>query len=123
VAGGLSGSLDARRHAEEDHAVVASASRELIRRIVLDYGFWDRYLDRPWVDINDDPPELDTELALLTVAEMTLEVRMLQNPNLMTLFLRQGDERLPELGYDDNCAQWDCPVLTDRVDVVSGYLG
>ncbi|MEO3926068.1 hypothetical protein ABGB07_19690 [Micromonosporaceae bacterium B7E4] len=83
-----------------------SASRDLIRRIVLDYGFWDGYLDRPWETFDDDPPELVTELALLAAGEMSLEVRMLQNPNLMTLFLRQGDELLPELGYDDDCAQF-----------------
>ncbi|MGW5670238.1 hypothetical protein [Micromonospora sp. NPDC003776] len=86
--------------------MVVPASRDLIRRIVLDYGFWDGYLDRPWEDFDDDPPELMTELALLTVGDLSLEVRMLQNPNLMTLFLRQGDELLPELGYDDDCAQF-----------------
>lgn len=37
---------------------------------------------------------------------MSLEVRVLQNPNLMTLLLRQGGELLPELGYDDDCAQF-----------------
>jgi hypothetical protein len=86
--------------------MAVSASRDLIRRIVLDYGFWDGYLDRPWEDFDDDPPELVTELVLLTAGETSLEVRMLQNPNLMTLFLRQGDELLPELGYDDDCAQF-----------------
>lgn len=85
---------------------MAPASRELIRRIVLDYGFWDGYLDRPWETFDDDPPELITELALLAAGDLSLEARMLQNPNLMTLFLRQGDELLPELGYDDDCAQF-----------------
>ncbi|MFF5234337.1 hypothetical protein [Dactylosporangium sp. NPDC000521] len=86
--------------------MVISAGRDVIRRIVLDYGFWDGYLDRPWEDFDDDPPELETELVLLTAGAMSLEVRMLQNPNLMTLFLRQGDELLPELGYDDDCSQF-----------------
>ncbi|HEX5512408.1 MAG TPA: hypothetical protein VFX41_11890 [Actinomycetales bacterium] len=87
--------------------MVVPASRDLIRRIVLDYGFWDGYLDRPWrEDFDDDPPERISELALLTAGEMSLEVRMMQNPNLMTLFLHQGDELLPELGYDDACAQF-----------------
>jgi hypothetical protein len=80
--------------------LVVPASRDLIRRIVLDYGFWDGYLDRPWEDIDDDPPERVTELVLLTVGEVSLEVRVLQNPNLMTLLLRRGVELLPELGYD-----------------------
>ena len=87
-------------------------SRDLIRRIVLDYGFWDGYLDRPWQDTDDDedtdddPPEVVTDLGLLTAGELSLEAHVLQNPNLMTLFLRQDGELLPELGYDDACAQF-----------------
>jgi hypothetical protein len=98
--------LDTGRRCGEDRAVAVSASRDLIRRIVLDYGFWDGYLDRPWEDFDDDPPKHMSELVLLTAGEMSLEIRVLQNPNLMTLFLRQGDELLPELGYDDDCAQF-----------------
>jgi hypothetical protein len=98
--------LDIRRRSGEDQSVVVPPSRDLIRRIVLDYGFWDGYLDRPREGFDDDPPGLVTELALLTAGELSLEVRILQNPNLMTLFLRQGGELLPELGYDDACAQF-----------------
>ena len=92
--------------------MVVPASRDLIRRIVLDYGFWDGYLDRPWEDtdddedIDDDPPEVVTDLGLLTAGELSLEAHVLQNPNLMTLFLRQDGELLSELGYDDACAQF-----------------
>jgi hypothetical protein len=57
-------------------------------------------------DLDDDPPELVTDLALLAAGEMSPEARMRQNPNLMILFLRQGGEMLPELGYDDDCAQF-----------------
>jgi hypothetical protein len=90
----------------EDLCVVTSAGRDLIRRIVLDYGFWDGYPDLPRENPDDDPPELVTELALLSAGEMSLEIWVQQNPNLMTLFLRQGDGLLPELGYDDDCAQF-----------------
>jgi hypothetical protein len=96
----------------EDFPVVVPASRNLIRRIVLDYGFWDGYLGRPWEDadddedIDDDPPEVVTDLGLLTAGELSLEAHVLQNPNLMTLFLRQDGELLPELGYDDACAHF-----------------
>jgi hypothetical protein len=89
------------------------ASRDLIRWIVLDYGFRDGYLDRPREDtdddedLDDDPPKLETDLALLTAGELSLEALMPQNPNVMILFHRQGGERLlPELGYDDHCAQF-----------------
>jgi hypothetical protein len=85
----------------------APPTRDLIRRIVLDFGFWDGYLERPWETLDDDdPPEHVAELELLTVGDFSLELRVLQNPNLMTLVLRRGDELLLELGYDDDCAQF-----------------
>ncbi|MBG0564484.1 hypothetical protein [Actinoplanes aureus] len=72
-------------------------SRDLIRRIVFDPGFWDGYLDR---DDEEDPPEW-TSLSLLTAGERTLGLEVMLHPTLMRVILRHGDAELPQLGYDD----------------------
>jgi hypothetical protein len=59
---------------------------------------------RPWHgDPDDDPPDFQAELTLLSVGGLSLELSV--RSQLYTLYLRAQGELL-ELGYDDDCAQF-----------------